>query len=113
MARFIYGNGDATVLIDDRTLLHVQRAIEVKLRRGESFMFNLHARHLPSGQGSLSVWMSAAVPVAFDYRGGNWRGRLNPTWVELLVAEASHPDGLSIVPEPELSLADLHALTQA
>ena len=97
MGKFIYGTGVANSFeVDDRTLAHLRVVIMNKLRRSESFMFNLA---MGDASGQRSFWLSPAVPIQFHFFGGR-APRLNRNWVEELMSAANGPNGLDIVPEP-------------
>lgn len=106
MGRFIYGDGSTSVAVDDRTLAHLQLAITVKLRRNESFVFTLGPEYTRSGQGSYTLWMAGPVPVIFEFRNQRAPRAINPAWVEALIAQASQPDGLHIIAEPDVPVRD-------
>ncbi|ANJ28333.1 ATP-dependent DNA ligase [Agromyces aureus] len=84
---------------DDRVLAHLQAVIWAKLRRGEPFAFTWTEATASSGFGRTSVWLSPAIPVAFEYFGGR-APRLNASWVKALNRSANSAVGLTIVPEP-------------
>lgn len=97
MGKFIYGTGVANSFeVDDRTLAHLRVVIMNKLRRSESFMFNLT---MGDASGHRSFWVSPAVPIQFHFYGGR-APRLNRAWVEALMATANGPNGLDVMPEP-------------
>jgi len=96
VGKFIYGAATNSFEIDDRALAHVRVVIMNKLRRSESFMFNLA---MGDASGHRSFWLSPAVPIQFQFYGSR-SPRLNRTWVEELMATANGPNGLGIVPEP-------------
>jgi len=101
MGRFIYESaGSDSYVIDDRVLAHLELAISVKFRRGESFAFTLSAGDLKAGQGQRIFWMHPSIPVQFHYDGDRRAVRLNPAWVERLIEAAFTDYGLRIVPEP-------------
>jgi len=96
MGRFIYDTSATSVDIDDRTLAHLRIVIMNKLRRSESFMFDVE---IGDGSGRRSFWMHASVPLQFHFFGSR-QPRINRLWIEDLMQAASSPNGLSIVPEP-------------
>ena len=96
MGRFIYDSVGNSVDIEDRTLAHLRLVIMNKLRRSESFMFDVEAG---DGSGRRSFWLSPAVPIQFHFFGGR-QPRINREWVEELMLVASGPHGLTIIPEP-------------
>ena len=96
MGRFIYDNSGNSIDIEDRVLAHLRIVIMNKLRRSESFMFDVE---VGDGSGRRSFWLSPSVPIQFHFFGSR-TPRINREWVEELMAVASGPHGLSIVPEP-------------
>ncbi|MGC5172252.1 hypothetical protein ACPW96_16545 [Micromonospora sp. DT81.3] len=96
MGRFIYDTLGNAVDIDDRTLAHLRIVIMNKLRRSESFMFDVE---MGDGSGRRSFWMHASVPLQFHFFGGR-NPQINRTWVEELMLSASGPNGLTVTPEP-------------
>ncbi|GAA1973584.1 ATP-dependent DNA ligase [Microbacterium pumilum] len=96
MGKFIYGAVVNTFDVDDRTLAHLRVVIMNKLRRSESFMFDLT---MSDGSGSRSFWMGPSIPIQFQFFGGR-NPRINRAWVEELMGAANGPRGLWITPEP-------------
>ena len=96
MGRFIYDTAANSVDIDDRTLAHLRIVVMNKLRRSESFMFDVE---IGDGSGRRSFWMNPSVPIQFHFFGSR-QPRINRFCVEELMQAASGPNGLSIVPEP-------------
>jgi hypothetical protein len=96
MGRFIYSTMANSFEIDDRTLAHLRVVIMNKLRRSESFMFDLR---MSDGSGIRSFWMNPGVPIQFHFFGSR-SPRINRAWVEELMVAASGPRGLEIIPEP-------------
>jgi hypothetical protein len=103
VGKFIYGTAVNSFEIDDRTLAHLRVVVMNKLRRSESFMFELA---MSDGSGRRSFWISPAVPVQFHFHGSR-APRLNRAWVEQLMTAASSPAGLGILPEPAESVAEV------
>lgn len=99
MGKFIYGTMATSAEVDDRVLAHLRIAIMTKLRRGESFMFELE---MGDGSGRRTFWMHPSVPVQLQFYGSR-QPRINPAWVEALLQSASGLAGLTIVPEPPSS----------
>ena len=96
MGRFIYDTQENSIDIDDRTLAHLRIVVMNKLRRSDSFMFDVdHA----DGSGRRSYWMHAGVPIQFQFFGSR-QPRINRAWIEELMDAASGPNGLTILPEP-------------
>jgi hypothetical protein len=96
MGRFIYDSAANSVDIEDRTLAHLRIVIMNKLRRSESFMFDLE---MGDGSGRRSFWMHQSVPMQFHFFGSR-HPHINRQWIEDLMQSASSPNGLTIVPEP-------------
>ena len=66
MGRFIYGTAGNSVDIEDRALAHLRIVIMNKLRRGESFMFDVE---VGDDSGRRSFWLSPSVPIQFHFFG--------------------------------------------
>jgi len=96
VGKFIYGATAVSVDIEDRALAHLRVAIMTKLRRSESFMFDVE---VGGGNGRRSFWLSPAIPIQFHFFGGR-PPRLNRAWIDELLVAASSPTGLSMMPEP-------------
>ena len=96
MGKFFYSTAVSSFEIDDRTLAHLRIVMMNKLRRSESFMFNLETN---DGAGTRSFWINPAIPIQFQFFGGR-TPRINRAWVEELMVTASGPKGLWITPEP-------------
>ncbi|GAD35299.1 ATP-dependent DNA ligase [Microbacterium sp. AISO3] len=107
MGRFIYGNGNAKVEIEDRTLAHLQQVVGAKLRRSESFFFTW--KDDPSvGGGRRAVWIHPGADLEFKFHGGR-EPQLSREWLTALTTVASSPTGLYVVPEPAPRAAPLHS----
>ncbi|MDD7929311.1 DUF7882 family protein [Microbacterium thalli] len=98
MGRFIYGNGNTKVEIEDRTLAHLQQVIGTKLRRNESFFFSWR-EDTSVGGGRRSVWIHQGADLEFTYF-GHRAPRLNRDWLEAMALVAGSAAGLYVVPEP-------------
>jgi len=96
VGRFIYDATANSVEIDDRVLAHLRIVVMNKLRRGESFMFDID---IGDGSGRRSFWLNPSVPLQFHFYGSR-QPAINRAWVEELIQVASGPNGLTIVPEP-------------
>ena len=92
----LFYDRSATFMIDDRTLLHLQVVIVDKLRRKESFAFELG-----DGDRTTTVWINEQVPIEFRYD-GNRRAMLNPFWLDLMAEQAALNGLLLIPPEPPM-----------
>lgn len=98
MGKLVYGNGDLTIDIDDRTLAHLQVVIVAKLRRNEAFLLNW-TNDPEVGDGRSSVWLHQAIPLYFAFEAAE-SPQLNRQWLEVLTVAASSPGGLRLVGEP-------------
>lgn len=96
MGRFIYGSTGSSVDIDDRALAHLRVVVMNKLRRSESFMFDIE---MGDGSGRRTFWLHPAVPMQFHFFGSR-TPRLNRAWIEELMQAASSPNGLTLTQEP-------------
>ena len=96
MGKFIYGASGVSVDLDDRVLTHLRVAIMTKLRRNESFMFDVD---VGGGNGRRTFWIHPSVPIQFHFFGSRVP-RLNRAWVEEMIVLASSSGGLTIPPEP-------------
>ena len=92
-------NTTIRVDFDDRLLAHLRLVIGMKLRRGESFYLNWKD-DVSIGDGSTTIWMNPAIPVAFKFNGSR-DVSINQRWLEDLVASANSATGLRPVPEPD------------
>ncbi|MCD2168877.1 MULTISPECIES: ATP-dependent DNA ligase [Microbacterium] len=97
MGKLVYNTSGHSFDIEDRTLSHLRVVFMNKLRRGEPFMF-----HFPMGDGSgtRSLWISPSIPLVFHFYGSR-APQLNRRWIDDLMNEASTPQGLSVVAEPD------------
>ena len=86
MGRFIYDSAANSVDIEDRTLAHLRIVVMNKLRRSESFMFDVD---VADGSGRRSFWMSPSVPIQFHFFGSR-QPRINREWVEELMVAPQH-----------------------
>lgn len=100
MAALIYGPANQRVVIDDRTLAHLQLIIVAKLRRGETFVFTCEGNTSgEDGDGRLSIWLHPSMFLAFEFDGAK-PPPINREWLELLSLTANGSGGLRILPEP-------------
>jgi hypothetical protein len=72
--------------------------IGAKLRRRESFFFSWK-NDVQVGDGRTSIWMDAAIPLAFKYSGGRVP-IVNREWLDILTVSANSGSGLQYIPEP-------------
>lgn len=98
MGKLIYGSNATEVEFDDRVLVHLRRAIVVKLRRNESFTLTWK-NGVDAGSGHSCIWLHPAIPLQFVFH-GNRDPSLNRNWVEMLVRSANNQGDMQIVPEP-------------
>lgn len=95
---------DATrvaIPMDDRTLAHVKFVMINKLRRNEPFTFSWDKPD-DQGAGRSSVWISAQIPLEFEFDDAT-PPELNRAWLEVLNQASSTVAGLSPLPEPTSS----------
>lgn len=97
MGKLIYDALGNSFDIEDRTLSHLRVVFMNKLRRGEPFMFHYA---VGDGSGTRSLWIHPSIPLVFHFYGSR-PPALNRRWIDDLMREASGPNGLWIVPEPE------------
>jgi hypothetical protein len=90
-----------TADFDDRTLAHLQLVVAAKLRRGESFFLGWRD-DAAAGDGRTMIWLHPTIPVAFKFYGSRLPA-INRAWIEALMLSANTPQGLQILPEPEMS----------
>jgi hypothetical protein len=98
MGALIYDGNE--VDFDDRLLAHLHVVIMQKLRRGESFSFSWRDRADSGGRNS--VWLHPSIPLYFRFFGSK-QPVLNREWVQALVLASNSPQGLVVLPEPELN----------
>ena len=84
--------------LDDRTLAHLQVVIGSKLRQRQSFFFSW-LESVDGGGGRGSIWIDAAIPLAFSYATSK-SFRINREWLEALMTSANSSGGLQLGPEP-------------
>jgi hypothetical protein len=97
MGRLFY-DGGTRLIIDDRTLAHLQFVITDKLRRHEGFLFTWR-NPVSEGGGRDAVWLHPRAELSFTYRHRS-PVTLNRAWIDELALAANSPAGLIIVPEP-------------
>lgn len=88
----------ARMVMDDRTLAHLQLVIGGKLRLDQS-LFLTWVDPVETGTGRSSFWIGRTTDLQFRYD-TNTRHALNRQWTELLMTSANSPGGLQLVPEP-------------
>ncbi len=98
MGRLIYGNHDAEVEIEDRTLAHLKIVMIAKLRRTEPFLFSW-THDASDGSGRSAIWIHPAVALHFRFH-GNRQPELNREWLESLMLSANSTAGLELQAEP-------------
>ncbi|MGC5225209.1 hypothetical protein ACPW96_21780 [Micromonospora sp. DT81.3] len=95
MGRFICDTGGNAVDIEERTLAHLRIVFMNKLRRSESFMFDVD---VGDGSGRKSSWVHASVPLQFHFFGSR-NPQINRAWIEELMLSAGGPNGFTVTPE--------------
>jgi hypothetical protein len=98
MGTLVYDGKSAVVTIDDRILAHLRIVILAKFRRQESFAFNW-TRPTTDGSGRGTIWMSPVIAVYFEF-GGSREPAINKEWIDVLMASANSPTGLTMLHEP-------------
>ncbi|PXA67996.1 ATP-dependent DNA ligase [Cryobacterium arcticum] len=96
MGKLIYDG--INIEFDDRTLVHLQVVIGLKLRRAESFFLSWNDSPALGG-GRSSVWLQASMPLYFKYYGGTIPS-LNRAWIDTLTVSANSGQGLLLTTEP-------------
>jgi hypothetical protein len=85
------------VVVDDRTLTHLQIVIVNKLRRGEAFLMSwMDAKDV--GSGRSSIWLHPHVLVYFKFDGSRVPA-INERWLKELADSASSSRGLVVTSE--------------
>ena len=93
---------DATrvaIPLPDRDLAHLKFVIVNKLRRKEAFSVSWDKAESDGG-GRSSVWISAQIPLEFEFDDAT-PPEMNREWLEQLSQAASTVNGLTPIPEPE------------
>ncbi|WIB15595.1 ATP-dependent DNA ligase [Curtobacterium sp. MCPF17_050] len=85
------------VVVDDRTLTHLQIVIVNKLRRGEAFLMSWKDA-ADVGSGRSSIWLHPNVLVHFKFDGSRVPV-INERWLRELAASASSSRGLVVTRE--------------
>jgi hypothetical protein len=91
-------DGVLSVDFDDRTLAHLQIAIGMKLRRGESFYFSWKDAQ-QVGDGRTTIWLHPAIALVYKFYGSRVP-RINADWIRALEVSANTNTGLHLVDEP-------------
>jgi hypothetical protein len=99
MGSLVYATGrPEPINFADRTLAHLQIVIGSKLRLRQSLFFSwLEPVGARGGRGS--IWLDAAIPLAFNYDSSE-RDKINRESLELLMTSANSSVGLQLVAEP-------------
>ena len=99
MGTLYYADGRMIAIpVDDRELAHIKFVMVSKLRRGEPFTFSWD-RPESEGGGRLSIWVSAQIPLIFEFESTE-PSEMNRDWLELLSQSAATVTGLLRIPEP-------------
>lgn len=100
MGHILYGSTPTKIELDDRTLAHIELVALAKLRRNESFAFNVER-----GDGARATyWFNASSPLEFHFDSG--RQEINREWLDLIIDTANSTSGMRIVAEPETHKGD-------
>jgi len=88
---------DVRLDLDDWTLAHLYAAMQIKLRRGESFHLSW-PHDISTGPGRTTTWVHSETSWVCSIGS---RGReLDRRWVEAFMATANSVSGMQIVPRP-------------
>jgi len=85
------------VVVDDRTLTHLQIVIVNKLRRGEAFLMSWKDS-VEAGSGRSAIWMHPQVLIYFKFDGSRVPV-INETWLRELADSAESSRGLVVTTE--------------
>jgi len=86
-----------TFAFEDRTLLHLQLVIGLKLRRREPF-FLAWRSDTSAGSGRHALWIDNGIPIHAEFVGGR-AASINRDWVEQLITSANTGSGLNLADE--------------
>lgn len=95
MGSISYDN--VVVVVDDRTLTHLQIVIVNKLRKGETFLMSWKDA-ADVGSGRSSIWLHPYVLVHFKFDGSRVPA-INERWLQELTASADSSRGLVVTTE--------------
>lgn len=107
MGKLLYNSGESSFDIDDRVLAHLRVVFMNKLRRNESFMFQMPDPNV----GTRSLWVHAAIPIAFAFSGGR-NPAIDSRWIDHLMHEASSPNGLTYEARPTYASAESTTISE-
>jgi hypothetical protein len=85
------------VVVDDRTLTHLQIVIVNKLRRGEAFLMSWKDSH-DVGSGRSAIWLHPQVLIYFKFDGSRVPA-INERWLHELADSAESSRGLIVTTE--------------
>ncbi|MGA1812652.1 ATP-dependent DNA ligase [Frondihabitans sp. 4ASC-45] len=85
------------VVVDDRTLTHLQIVIVNKLRRGDAFLMSWRDS-ADVGSGRSSIWLHPNVLILFKFEGSRTPA-INDQWLSELAASADSSRGLIVTAE--------------
>ena len=85
------------VVVDDRTLTHLQIVIVNKLRRGEAFLMSWRDS-VEAGSGRSAIWMHPQVLIYFKFDGSRVPA-INERWLHELADSAESSRGLVVTTE--------------
>lgn len=83
--------------LDDWAMAHLYAAMQVKLRRGESFHLSW-PHDISIGPGRTTTWVHAETSWVCTI--GSRTRELDRRWVEAFVATANSVGGMQLVPRP-------------
>lgn len=84
--------------MEDRALMHVQITLHELLRQKATFYLTW-IKPKEQGSGRISLLISPGVHLMFSFEGSRVP-RINPTWIQDLIAHATTGTGLVLLPEP-------------
>jgi hypothetical protein len=85
------------VVVDDRTLTHLQIVIVNKLRRGEAFLMSWKDSR-DVGSGRSAIWLHPQVLIYFKFDGSRVP-EINERWLHELADSAESSRGLIVTTE--------------
>lgn len=82
---------------EDRLLVHLQVVIVQRFRRGSGFAMSW-VRSVAIGSGRSTIWLTPAIPLAFDFRHARIPA-ISPDWLHRLTESAASGTGLIVTNE--------------
>ncbi len=88
---------DVRLDLDDRTMAHLHAAMQIKLRRGESFHLSW-PHDISTGPGRTTTWVHSESSWVCTI--GSRVQELDRRWIEAFMATANSVSGMQIVRQP-------------